>query len=70
MVMRVMEQTKEERRKMYMKLTKKELVEMLMTNQDFLEELRNIKHGPVKKISEAEVVPPYWIPPVSSCKQQ
>jgi len=65
MVMHVIEQTKEERRKMYMKLTKKELVEMLMANQDFLEELRNVKHEPVRKISVAELVPPYWKLPAS-----
>ena len=34
MVVQVIEQTREERVKMYMKCTKRELVEMVMNNQD------------------------------------
>lgn len=37
MMMNIIPQTREERQKMYMKLTKAELVEMLMNNQDFRE---------------------------------
>jgi len=37
--MRVIEQTREEREAMYMKMTKKKLIQMLMNNQDAIADL-------------------------------
>jgi len=39
--MRVIEQTREEREAMYMKMTKKKLIQMLMSNQDAITDLIN-----------------------------
>jgi arsenate reductase-like glutaredoxin family protein len=39
MIMRVIEQTREEREAMYMKMTKKKLIQMLMNNQDAITDL-------------------------------
>jgi len=43
--MRVVEQTREEREAIYLKMTKKKLVEMLMNNQDAITNLIQRKYG-------------------------
>lgn len=43
-MMQVIPQTRDEKVAMYMKLTKRELVEMLLNNQDFRDRLLEEKH--------------------------
>lgn len=55
-MMQVIEQTRDEKIAMYMKLTKREIIEMLLTNQEYVEAFKP-NPGP-RSWAEIEQVPP------------
>ena len=65
MMMHVVEQTREEKIAMYMKLTKREIIEMLLNNQELLRPQRHdsfhVNVGPpVADLRYTTACPPGW----------
>lgn len=56
-MMQVIPQTREEKIAMYMKVTKRELVEMLLNNQDFRDRLLADRRGNARRLTMWNGIP-------------